>query len=220
MMPDPSGRWSFHRVRSWRVVEGVGVAVLLACLVGLTLASARRESLTTDEALYIGSGYHMLTTRDYSIAPNPAGLPMLLASPLLLMNVHPLRVSTPYFAFGELSLAEVWRYGMQFLWQANRAHAGAIIAAARSVSLALSVLLGLAVFVWSRRIYGAAAGVLALFLYVLSPNILAHSGLATLDIGFTAVAFAAFYAFRRLLLEPGWRRLLVAGLLLGLAEVA
>src|SRR5262249_19273835 len=70
-----------------------------------------------------------------------------------------------------------------------------VFVAARAVVVALSVLLGVLVWRWARRLDGPRAGLYALALYALAPEALAHAGVATLDLA-TALGFAAsVYAF-------------------------
>ena len=63
-----------------------------------------------------------------------------------------------------------------------------------------SVLGGLVVFAWSRRLYGIWGGLLSLALWVFCPNVLAHARLITSDMGSTALGVAATY--RLLALSP------------------
>ena len=70
-----------------------------------------------------------------------------------------------------------------------------------------SVLGGLVVFAWSRRLYGTGGGLLSLCLWVFCPNVLAHCRLITTDLGSTALGVAATY--RLLALPP--ESLLAAG---------
>ena len=65
-----------------------------------------------------------------------------------------------------------------------------------------SVVGGLAVFAWSRRLYGNLGGLLSLGLWVFCPNILAHARLVTSDVGATALGVAATYVFWRFLHQP------------------
>jgi hypothetical protein len=85
------------------------------------------------------------------------------------------------------------------------------------VVAALSALLALAVWVVASHTFGRSAGMLALALYAFDPLVVAHAGLATLDLGVTAAIFAAVCA-AAWALEPGpWSRVALAGLLLGAA---
>ena len=82
-----------------------------------------------------------------------------------------------------------------------------------------SIVGGLAVFAWSRRLYGTWGGLLSLTLWVFCPNILAHARLITSDLGSTALGVAATYVFWRYLQQPSWRWAAAAGVMLGLAQL-
>jgi 4-amino-4-deoxy-L-arabinose transferase-like glycosyltransferase len=81
----------------------------------------------------------------------------------------------------------------------------------------LSGLLGLLLWYWSRRIYGDWAGLLTLFLYSLSPIVLANAGLATPDILLALTTTAALYLFQNYLKQPSRKGLCLGGVMLGLA---
>ena len=68
-----------------------------------------------------------------------------------------------------------------------------------------SIVGGLVVFAWSRRLYGVWAGLLSLALWVFCPNILAHARLVTSDVCSTAMGVAATYLFWRFLRKPTGR---------------
>jgi 4-amino-4-deoxy-L-arabinose transferase-like glycosyltransferase len=69
-------------------------------------------------------------------------------------------------------------------------------------------------------LYGFLAGYLALFFYCFSPNLLAHSRLATLDFGATCFIFLASYFFWQTLTSFSYSRLIGAGILFGLAQIS
>jgi hypothetical protein len=73
------------------------------------------------------------------------------------------------------------------------------------------------VFLWTRRLFGAPAGLLAAALFTQLPTILAHSGVATTDIPLTAMFCWALYAFTLWLLQPNSRTAAHFGLATGLA---
>ena len=90
---------------------------------------------------------------------------------------------------------------------------------ARLVMPLFSIIGGLAVFAWSRRLYGTLGGLLSLSLWVFSPNILAHARLVTSDLGSTALGVAATYVFWRDLNRPCCALASAAGTMLGLAQL-
>jgi 4-amino-4-deoxy-L-arabinose transferase-like glycosyltransferase len=72
-------------------------------------------------------------------------------------------------------------------------------------------------YLWGKRFSSAAAGVFAAFLFSFFPAVLAHAGLATTDMGCTAMLGAAFLAGAVLLEEPSPRHAVAFGALGGLA---
>ena len=72
----------------------------------------------------------------------------------------------------------------------NAAHYFELFTRARLLMPLFSVIGGLVVFAWSRRLYGAGGGLLSLALWVLCPNVLAHARLVTTDMGATALGVA------------------------------
>ena len=86
------------------------------------------------------------------------------------------------------------------------------LALARFGNLVFAIPLLLVVFVWSRDLFGPMGGLAAVLAASCSPNLLAHSGIAALDIGNAATVFVAAYFLWRWSEEPGWRYCLLAAL--------
>ncbi|HZC79869.1 MAG TPA: glycosyltransferase family 39 protein, partial [Ktedonobacterales bacterium] len=89
--------------------------------------------------------------------------------------------------------------------------------AARLVVSALSLLLGLLVWHWARRLHGARGALLALAAYAFSPETIAHAGLVGMDLA-TALGFtASLYAFWRFVRGGAWGWWTLTALALGLS---
>jgi hypothetical protein len=88
---------------------------------------------------------------------------------------------------------------------------------ARIDVLPFFVIVTVVVFLWTRRLYGLPAGLLAAGILTMLPTILAHSAVATTDIPFTAMFCWALYAFTLWLREPTWRTAARFGIAGGLA---
>ena len=73
------------------------------------------------------------------------------------------------------------------------------------------------IWLWARRWFTRAAGVWALLLFLSLPPILAHAGLATLDMACAATVVAALYELMRWLEDPSWIRSLWLAAALSLA---
>ena len=92
--------------------------------------------------------------------------------------------------------------------------------AARTVTLLASLLLALLVRRWAEELYGPAAGLLALALYCLDPNLIAHGGLVTTDLYAALGTTAALYALWRFRREPRPGLGAASALTLGAAQLA
>jgi 4-amino-4-deoxy-L-arabinose transferase-like glycosyltransferase len=88
---------------------------------------------------------------------------------------------------------------------------------ARLPGVLLGIVLGLYVFRWARVAFGVRAGLAALLLYALNPNVLAHSTIASADFSVTVFCFAASYHLWRWLDSGSRGSLALGGITLGLA---
>lgn len=195
-------------VKRW----GNWIAVaLLSLLVVLCLASMRFNAPTSDEQNHISRGYHYLVTGnlDLNVAPPfvnmLSGVPLLFRKGIVLPSYDMTHAKTYINEFAE-----------NFVWVYNDAEE--VINGGRLAIVFLSVMLGFFVFRWARELWGMPAGLLALFLYVLDPNILAHSQLVTTDLGVACLIFIATYYLWRFLCKRRNRDLFLSGILLGLSQ--
>ncbi len=175
-------------------MTGIAAAGLLVCFAAQAVLSMKDKSVTVDEITYITAGYYHLRTGDFHYnMTNPPLMKITAALPLLLLNPKlPETGSDP----DDWDAVEEWQYARHFLYD-NRVDADRMLFAARLPIVALGVALGVLVFVWTRELYGRNSGLLALFLYAFSPNILAHTRLATQDLGTALFVFSASYFFWR-----------------------
>ena len=88
---------------------------------------------------------------------------------------------------------------------------------ARLPVLGLGLVTVLVVFAWTRRLGGATAGLAALGACALSPNLVAHSHLATLDLPVTAFWTVTGWAAAAYAASPSRRKLAITGLAIGAA---
>ncbi|MCC6603845.1 MAG: glycosyltransferase family 39 protein [Anaerolineae bacterium] len=190
--------------------------ILLLFLFGASLTSNRVTSGTYDEFEYISRGATYLKSGNTNLKlRHPVLLDSLAAVPLLLLPDLQLPLDAPALAAGDFHV-----YARNFMWEANAAIASKIFFLARLPVMALSLLLATAVFAWSRQKLGTMAGLVALTLVVFDPNWLAHGRLVTPDVGQSTLIFLSVYAWWRYLQKSAWPRLLLAGIVLGLAQTA
>jgi hypothetical protein len=196
--------------KNW--LTGIAAAGLLVCFAAQAVLSMKDKSVTVDEITYIAAGYYHLRTGDFHYnMTNPPLMKLTAALPLLLLNPElPETGSDP----DGWDAIEEWQYARRFLYD-NRVDADRMLFAARLPIVALGVVLGVFVFVWSRELYGSRSGLLALFLYAFSPNILAHTRLTTQDLGVTLIVFSSSYFFWRYTMRHQLSSLFASAVIVG-----
>jgi hypothetical protein len=184
----------------------------------LAARSLLEENPTVDEVAHLPAGvtyWQKGTFRLYH--HNPPLIKLLAALPVVLSNpiVEPL-YGMPQWRGRDPSQVDLAHFFM--LLNADRYFE--LFKLARLMMPLFSLVGGLAVFAWSRRLYGVSGGFVSLALWVFCPNVLAHARLVTSDLGAAAMGVAATYVFWRYLEQPGWRWALGAGAALGLAQLS
>ncbi len=198
-----------------RIRVAAAVVVLLAVHLGLAIPSLLAENPTVDEIAHLPAGISYWQKGTFKLYHhNPPLSKLVAALPVVLANP----VTAPLYELKAWSRDSQATFGEVFAFL-NAERYLALFAQARLSMLLFSVVGGLAVFAWSRRLYGTWGGLLSLTLWVLCPNILAHGRLVTGDVAGASFAVAATYLFVRYLDRPTWGRAVLAGLVLGLAEL-
>lgn len=203
---------SFPRISVPRKWFLPAVALLFAVFALELYLSVRLESQTFDEPAHMYAGYSYWLRSDFGINPEHPPLVKLVATlPLLLSKPKypdPLQV----FFRGQSAFG-----GMQMMSEPG---ADVILAHARAAVSIFVLVLGLLVLLAAREMFGDAAALLALLLFVFDPLILAHGSLLGTDMGAACCIFAAIYAFYRYVKRPTILRLGVCCVATGLAFAA
>ena len=188
-------------------------ALLLAAMGAAQVTSALQETQTWDEGIHLAAGYSYLKTGDFRLnKEHPPLFKMLCALPLLAL--HPkLPLQDASWKDGDQQ-----EFGDVFLYK-NRVPADKMLFVARSVTIALTLGLGLALALWTRRKFGAVAALGALSLYAFDPNLIAHGHYVTGDLLASACIFLACITWARFVETKRWRDLGIAGVVLGLAVI-
>ena len=182
----------------------------------LTLEYSSSSSVTVDEFAHVPAGVATWETGTFNAyRENPPLVRSLLALPAWLANAK-MDYSSTRAGSGERS---EWQVGTDFMHQ-NAASYLAIYSKARFVNVLLATGCGLLIYLWAYELAGPPAALVCVSLWYLDPNIIAHSGLATVDIGASAFGILATYLFWRSLRYPGRWTTSVAGTALGCALAA
>jgi hypothetical protein len=190
--------------------------VLLALMALLAMTSVRDDSATSDELAHIPAGYSYVTQHDYRLNPEHPPLVKDLAGLMLL----PMGIEFPTENRAWTDAVNTpWPIGVHLLY-ASGADVDTLLWRARLPIIFIMLLLGYYVYRWAREFVGKKAALFALFLYVLSPSVLAHGRLVTTDVAVAAGFFITCYHLMCYLKNPTWRNLTVAGIVFGLAQLA
>lgn len=195
-------------------IDFMAGAIILSVL-GLAIFSVKNDSITTDESPHITAGYSYLTQRDMRLNPeHPPLIKDLAALPLLFQKIN---FDTSHSAWGK-DVNGQWNFGPHFLFESGN-NPDKIAFSARLAVMLIFILLGYLVYKWTKEKYGAKAGLLALALTTLSPNMIAHARYVTTDMGAAFGFVLAIYFFVKYINRPTKKHLVYAGLALGTAEL-
>ncbi|MDP8297930.1 MAG: phospholipid carrier-dependent glycosyltransferase [Candidatus Orphnella occulta] len=191
------------------------VIVLLSIFTSLAITSMIQKSGTPDEIAHqITSGVIMLKKGDlkYDTAHPPLARYIIAAPVVLFLN--------PKLP----DKKQVWRvddraeFARDFFFKYNN-QSKQMLFVSRLMVVMLGVLCGLLIFLWTKKLYGVKVALFSLFLYVLSPNILAHTRLATTDLAAAFFILLSCYAYWLFFKNSNKLNLILAGLCLGLAQL-
>ena len=90
----------------------------------------------------------------------------------------------------------------------------------RLFSIIIAVLLAWYILLWSTKLYGKKAGVFSLLLYVLCPNMLAHSQMVSTDVYSFLLCTATFYHAWQYSRSGNIIQLLLVALMLGIGQIS
>src|SRR5207244_7276021 len=185
------------------------LGLLLA--MGIVMAfSVRDDTLTTDEGLYIPTGYMYVTERNARIGfEHPPLIRDLAVLPLLFLNLRPARTFFKTDIRGRLSEA-AWNLSDAFICEQPETP-DRILFLARLPMIGLALLLGFLLYRWTQALWGSHAALIALTLYVPSPFVLGHGRLVTMDVPSALGAWAAIFCFVRFLENPSRGNVVIFG---------
>lgn len=192
----------------------LGLLSLQAALIGFGLS---RNAVTFDEVCHLPAGIsYWHSGQFWCYHHNPPLIRLIAALPAVLSGV-PVDYQNHWYTPGSRVADE--DLAKRFM-RANQADYLGVFIRCRIAVVAITVFGGYIVFRWSSGLFGGAGGLISLALWVFCPNVLAHGGLVTTDLGATALGFGATYLFWYYLRKPSLGRAITAGVALGLTEAS
>ncbi|HEY1763710.1 MAG TPA: glycosyltransferase family 39 protein [Opitutaceae bacterium] len=194
----------------------LAAAGLLALYWWMATSISDTEGVVGDEIAHLTAGYSYWKFDDYRLQPENGNLPQRWAA-LPLLARRDLKFPTLDQAAWRIS--DVWEMGFRWFYDLGNDLEGMLRDGRRMIAL-LGVAAGALVFMWSRRLHGNAAALLATALFAFSPTMLANGALITSDMASTCMFFAAVTAFWAMVRRLDAGRWLLFSVVLGLVCVA
>ncbi len=191
----------------------IGVMLLGAFL--MMICGANQDSATMDEKAHIPAGFTYLKFKDYRLNPeHPPLAKDIAALPLMFFKLNfPLNSSS-----WQKDINGQWEVGDLFLYQSGN-NADKIIFWARFGLIILTLICALFVYKWAKELLGETWGLLPFFLFLFSPQVLAHGHYVTTDIAATFGLLLCFYFFLKFLEKQTSKNLIFAGIAFGISQL-
>ena len=195
----------------WSILLGV----ILSIHAGVLLHGLNRNFVVLDEVGHIPAGVSHWQLKGFSLyRVNPPLGRMLAALPVLAAGP-----STDYRSLDDRpGQRSDWAVGRDFA-EVNGPRYLQLVRLARLPGVLWSLGGALLIFRWARELYGLGGGLIGAVLWCFDPTVLAFAQVVTPDIPAAVAALVATYAFRRYLQTGTWWDAIVAGGLLGVAQL-
>jgi len=196
--------------------EFITVGILLVFVLASGAYYALTNSATSDELTHITTGYINVRLNDYRFNPeHPPLVKQLAALPLLFMKLN-----FPFSVYKDSARPDDI-IGIQnaFLFKMGN-NLDLMLLVSRMPNIFISVLLGVFVYLYSKKLNGYWAGILSLALFAFSPSFLGHSPLVTMDAAISCFYFVTIYFLMRFVETKRNIYLTWTGMFLGLALIS
>ncbi len=196
----------------------IAVIIIVSAVI-LEIASVWNDSPVVDEIPHIGAGYSYVVQQSYQFNPEHPPLAKDLAGLALLpLGLNQTAFSQKYAANWPTDVNGQWNFGRALIFQTGN-NAVNLVRAAKLPMLFFFIISAWIVFAWTKKIFGDKAGLLATFLFSLSPTVIAHSRLVTTDIALLAGVMMSLYFFERYLENQNTKNFWFASIAFGFGQL-
>ncbi len=175
-----------------KTTEKMAVAILLLFFLISGLYYAATNSITSDEKTHITVGYINLRFHDYRFnIEHPPLVKQLAALPLLF-----LKLNFPFDIYRISVPDDIVKIQNAFLFKIGN-DLDLMLFLSRIPNILISLILGIFIYFYSKKLNGIFAGFISLSLFVFSPLFLGHSSLVTMDTTISCFYFVTIYYLMR-----------------------
>lgn len=197
---------------NYKLIVGFIISIALV----LAVSSVWDDAPIVDEIPHIGAGYSYIAAGDHRLNPEHPPLAKDLAGiGVYLAGNNGSSFSTRYW---RSDLNGQWEFGRHLLFSSGN-DTLRMIRFSKSPQLIFFILSAIIIAVWTKRLYGNVASILALFLFSLSPTVLAHSRFVTTDIPALFGVLLSSFFFLDFIKDQKPKKLVYAGLAFGVAQL-
>ncbi len=194
------------------------IPFLLLALLSVTLIyESITDTPTYDEPANMAASYAYVYQNDYRLYPDNPPLIKIMGGLSLSPIANKINFPDKLPFYEDPAQFDLYKFGTEFLYRSGNP-TREIIFFTRLPNMIITILLGLSLYLIAGKIYGPKAGLLALFLYTLDPNIRGHGHILAFDIPLAFVSLLTFYLVNQFIKLPEKRGLF--GLLLAFAFTA
>jgi len=190
--------------------------VIIASAVVIAVLSVWDDSPIVDEIPHIGAGYSYIIKGDMRLNPEHPPLAKDLAG--IALSFLGLKQTAFNTHFWLTDINGQWEFGRNLLFNSGN-DAITLVRTAKLPMLLFFIISGWLIFIWTRKLYGSLAGLLALFLFSFAPTIIAHSRLVTTDMAALFGIVLSTYFFVRYLQDQTKQNFWIAAITFGIAEL-
>lgn len=193
--------------------------IMIAAATALAVASLWNDSPVVDEIPHIGAGYDYVVQQSYQFNPEHPPLAKDLAGLALLpLHLNQQALSQHFTGNWPTDVNGEWNFGRALIFQTGN-DAITLVRTAKLPELLFFIISAWIIFIWTRKLFGDKAALLATFLFSFSPTVIAHSRLVTTDIAALCGIMVTLYFYIRYLDNQSPKNFWIAGIAFGFGQL-
>ena len=194
-----------------------GTIITLSVII--SISSFWNDSPIVDEIPHIGAGYSYVVQHSYQFNPEHPPLAKDLAGlGLLALNLNQSAFSQKYSANWPTDVNGQWNFGRALIFQTGN-DAVTLVRVAKIPGMIFFIISAWIVFIWTRKLFGDKAGLLAVFLFSFTPTVIAHSRLVTTDVALLFGVMISLYFLERYLENQNTKNFWIASVAIGFGQL-